>query len=54
MHEANVFSDESEYDESDPAGYRSGVAQVGKAAGGEDDAMLRRCDGDVDYWDGER
>jgi uncharacterized cupin superfamily protein len=32
---ANVLSDDFEYDESDPDGYLSGVAQVGKAAGGE-------------------
>jgi uncharacterized cupin superfamily protein len=32
---ANVFSADFEYDDSDPDGYRSGVAPVGKAAGGE-------------------
>ncbi len=31
----NVFGVDFEYDESDPAGFRSGVAAVGKAAGGE-------------------
>jgi len=31
---ANVFSDGCEFDEADPAGYRSGVARVGEAAGG--------------------
>ncbi|MDQ6816173.1 MAG: cupin domain-containing protein [Actinomycetota bacterium] len=31
----NVFGADFEYDESDPAGFRSGVAAVGKAAGGE-------------------
>ncbi|HEX4188133.1 MAG TPA: cupin domain-containing protein [Solirubrobacteraceae bacterium] len=34
MLRANVFSAEIEFDEADPAGYRSGVARVGKAAGG--------------------
>jgi uncharacterized cupin superfamily protein len=34
MRRANVFTDEIEYDESDPDGYHSGVARVGKAAGG--------------------
>jgi uncharacterized cupin superfamily protein len=32
---ANVFSCEFEYDDGDPSGYRSGVARVGKAAGGQ-------------------
>jgi uncharacterized cupin superfamily protein len=32
---ANVWSDDYEYDESDPAGYRAGVARAGKTAGGE-------------------
>jgi uncharacterized cupin superfamily protein len=36
---ANVLSDEFEYDETDPDGYRSGVARVGKAAGGEELAV---------------
>jgi uncharacterized cupin superfamily protein len=36
---ANVLSDDFEYDESDPEGYRAGVARVGKAAGGEDLAV---------------
>ena len=31
----NVFSAEFEYDPSDPDGYRSGIARVGQAAGGE-------------------
>ena len=35
MRRANVFGGEFEYDEGDPAGFRSGVARVGKAAGGE-------------------
>lgn len=35
MRRANVFSDECEYDSSDPAGYRAAVARVGKAVGGE-------------------
>jgi uncharacterized cupin superfamily protein len=30
-----VFEDACEYDDSDPEGYRSAVANVGKAAGGE-------------------
>jgi len=35
MSKANVFEDACEYDDSDPEGYRSAVANVGKAAGGE-------------------
>ncbi len=35
MPRANVFHDEITYDESDPAGYHSGYARVGKTAGGE-------------------
>ena len=35
MRRANVLGDDFEYHEADPAGYRSGVARVGKAAGGE-------------------
>lgn len=35
MRRANVFASEIEYDPSDPAGYRSGVARVGQLAGGE-------------------
>jgi uncharacterized cupin superfamily protein len=35
MDHANVFGNEFEYDESDPSGYRCGVAPVGKTAGGE-------------------
>jgi hypothetical protein len=35
MDRANAFDAEFEYDESDPTGYHSGVAPVGKAAGGE-------------------
>jgi uncharacterized cupin superfamily protein len=31
----NVFSDECEYDEGDPDGYRSAVARVGRSVGGE-------------------
>ena len=30
-----MFTDEFEYDETDPAGFRAGVARVGKTAGGE-------------------
>jgi uncharacterized cupin superfamily protein len=36
---ANVSSAEFEYDPSDPEGYRSGVARVGRAAGGEELAV---------------
>jgi uncharacterized cupin superfamily protein len=36
---ANVLTDDFEYDETDPEGYRSGVAQVGKTAGGEELAI---------------
>jgi uncharacterized cupin superfamily protein len=36
---ANVFSDDFEYDESDPAGYRAAYAAVGKTAGGEETAI---------------
>jgi uncharacterized cupin superfamily protein len=32
---ANVFDDDFEYDESDPEGYRAGVAAVGKTAGAQ-------------------
>jgi uncharacterized cupin superfamily protein len=35
MRRANVFSDDFEYDESDPEGFRAGTARVGKTAGGE-------------------
>jgi len=31
---ANLFTDQFEYDEEDPAGYRSGLAAIGKLAGG--------------------
>jgi len=36
MRRANVLSDDFEYDDSDPDGYRAGMARVGKAAGGEE------------------
>ena len=39
MRRANVLSDDFEYDDSDPEGYRAGVARVGKTAGGEDLAV---------------
>ena len=39
MRRANVFSDDFEYDESDPEGYRAAVAAVGKTAGGEETAI---------------
>jgi uncharacterized cupin superfamily protein len=32
---ANIYSAQFEYDPDDPDGYRSGIARVGKAAGGE-------------------
>lgn len=35
MRRADVFGDDLEYDESDPDGFRSGCARVGKAVGGE-------------------
>ena len=34
MGDTNLFEAEFEYDEADPAGYRSGVADVGRIAGG--------------------
>jgi uncharacterized cupin superfamily protein len=39
MRRANVFDDEYERDESDPAGYRAAMARVGAAAGGEEIAI---------------
>jgi uncharacterized cupin superfamily protein len=36
---ANVYSAAFEYDPSDPEGYRSGMARVGQAAGGEELAV---------------
>jgi uncharacterized cupin superfamily protein len=39
MRRANVLTDEFEYDETDPEGFRAGVAPVGKTAGGEDLAI---------------
>jgi uncharacterized cupin superfamily protein len=35
MRRANVLSERCEYDETDPTGYRSAVARIGKAVGGE-------------------
>jgi uncharacterized cupin superfamily protein len=35
MKPANVFGTEFEYDEDDPAGYRSGVAHLGRTAGAQ-------------------
>ncbi len=35
----NVFHAEFEYDDNDPAGFRSGVARVGRRAGGQDLAV---------------
>jgi uncharacterized cupin superfamily protein len=39
MRLANVFDDEFEFDENDPAGFRAGMARVGKTAGGEELAV---------------
>ncbi len=39
MRRANVLTDDYEYDESDPEGFRAGVAPVGKSAGGKDIAI---------------
>jgi uncharacterized cupin superfamily protein len=39
MRRANVLNDRFEYDDSDPDGYHSGVAPVGKSAGGENLAV---------------
>ena len=39
MAPVNVFSAKFEYDGSDPVGYASGVARVGKAAGGTENAV---------------
>lgn len=39
MSEVNVFNAAFEYDPADPAGYRAGVARVGTAAGGRDQAI---------------
>ncbi len=36
MPRPNIFNAEFEYDESDPDGYRSGMARVGRAAGGDE------------------
>ncbi|MDQ6820431.1 MAG: cupin domain-containing protein [Actinomycetota bacterium] len=36
MDRPNIFEASFEYDEDDPAGYRGGVAQVGKLAGGKE------------------
>ncbi len=35
-HTPNVYDQQFEYDDADPAGYRAGVSRVGKAAGGTD------------------
>lgn len=35
MRRANVFGERCEFDDTDPAGYRSGMASVGAAVGGE-------------------
>ena len=39
MRRANVFSDEGEYDESDPPGFRAAMARVGKEVGGKELAV---------------
>lgn len=36
MARPNIYTDEFEYDESDPPGYRGGMARVGDEAGGEE------------------
>src|SRR4051794_11316590 len=35
----NVFTQQFEYDDADPAGYRAGVTLIGKAAGGRDNIV---------------
>ena len=35
----NVYTQEFEYDDADPAGYRAGVTRIGKAAGGRDNVV---------------
>jgi uncharacterized cupin superfamily protein len=39
MDHANVFGSEFEYDASDPDGYRSGMAEVGRLAGGRENTV---------------
>jgi uncharacterized cupin superfamily protein len=39
MSSANVFTAEFEYDDSDPDGYRAGVARVSQLAGGKDNVV---------------
>lgn len=39
MTSVNIFNVEMEYDDDDPAGYRSGGSDVGKQAGGQDLAV---------------
>jgi uncharacterized cupin superfamily protein len=39
MPRANVFTDAYEYDDSDPDGYRSGMARVGDRAGGTENVV---------------
>jgi uncharacterized cupin superfamily protein len=39
MSDANLFSAQFEYDDKDPDGYRSGVAAIGRAAGGKELAV---------------
>ncbi len=39
MPHPNIFGAEFEYDDADPEGYRSGIANVGKQAGGEEIAV---------------
>ncbi|MGZ4263910.1 MAG: cupin domain-containing protein [Solirubrobacteraceae bacterium] len=39
MTSVNIFTAEMEYDEEDPAGYKSAASNVGKQAGGEDLAV---------------
>jgi uncharacterized cupin superfamily protein len=35
----NVFSQQFEYDDADPAGYRAGMTRIGAAAGGKDNVI---------------
>ncbi|MGZ4165866.1 MAG: cupin domain-containing protein [Solirubrobacteraceae bacterium] len=35
----NVYTQEFEYDDADPAGYRAGVTMIGKSAGGRDNVI---------------
>jgi uncharacterized cupin superfamily protein len=39
MSDPNIYSSQFEYDDADPAGYRGGIARVGKEAGGRELAV---------------